>query len=467
MEADENGVLHLPSDPSEYVPDTTTFQDFTLMAQAGDYTGGPWFKRFLYDESTGQPVANDNYTSTDNPGSQLFTGKWVDNLMESRGFDVSQYDDTGGVVILDVTELDQTKLDNLDLATVGISDAEAQSMSSSEITKAKTEYLMSFADADLLQSYGATLVPYTTSSGDNFAFEVKGETLYPPHMKKGNVKAGSTDPTDVYTEDYPNEREYAIFVPYNTNVSLKNPETQATMNGSIYFGPKDENDRGVYSWNEKKETEVYFNIPEYQANIQKNVQSEEVYVGEEVKYTLSDIQFTSTDGSTQNLPPMYRPYIIDTLPEYFDVTELRFTVPDSLATTDDYIYDWLGGDDKLLGLGVVKDTKTQDSAYTVLEYLNSSGGWTPIPNPKSVLTKSENGYTSYILDYELFFEQCQDFQKNHTIRINFKSSMAATEQLPGNVEFIGRSRVAGEATNTAEVNFTQLLFNSIQQSRAL
>lgn len=103
MVDDGNGNLVLPSDPDEWVPDTTTFDEISIMAGAGDYTGGGVFRRYLYEN--GQPKLNPDYVGNSTDANILYTGKWMDNLLECVDYDVSRYDEAGGILILDVSEL--------------------------------------------------------------------------------------------------------------------------------------------------------------------------------------------------------------------------------------------------------------------------------------------------------------------------------------------------------------------------
>lgn len=429
MIENEKGELVLPSNPEDYVPDSTTFDDFTLLGNAGEYTGGSQFKRYFYED--GKAVKNEEYTSADSPANQLYTGVWMDNLLESVGYDVSQYDESGGILILDVSALSEAER-NVENADTLLADPRVKR------------------------------IGYTISAGSEFAVNVS-ETLYPPHMKQGNTKP---DGSGVYDRDYVNSKVYRVFVPYNTNLKLDQLHTEMAVDGTIYFGPKEEESgRGEYPWRISKNDGVYFKVPEIKVNGEKKVLSEKADVGQELIYTLEGVEFTNGEGTKTDLPPMYRPTITDVLPAEFDFTGLRITVP--LEHDREGIVDaWFGGEDKLLGIGVKKDSADQPQTYTILQYLSSDGAWVDVANPAYTRTE-EDGNAVYTLDYSRFFEKERDYLKEHTIRINYKTAMSAQDDCPCNVQIAGKSRVAGIRTNQATVTYIRLNYNMELQSDAV
>ena len=425
MVDDGNGNLVLPSDPDEWVPDTTTFDEISIMAGAGDYTGGGVFRRYLFEN--GQPKLNPDYVGNSTDANILYTGKWMDNLLECVDYDVSRYDEAGGILILDVSELAP----------------EDQDLENAE---------------ELLQK-GAKRIGYHYTADTNFSFAVKGDVLYPPHMV---VKYPG--------QDYPNEKVLRIFVPYTTNVSLAEPDTVFAADGTIYFGQKvegGEEHEGQFPWMQDTEDAVYFEFPDLKASGDKKVKEEqqEAAVGQEIIYTIQNVGYDASGSGSALRPPMYRPSIIDVLPEQFDFTSLRFVVSKDRDHSG-IVEEWLGGTDKLLGLGVAQEYQGQTQRYPMVEYRTKDDKWAPVPDPQ-IQREEEGDLVIYTMDYSRFFERERGYQEKHTIRINYKTTFSPEDECPGTVEIVGKSRKAGVMTNRAVVNFIQLNYYMYQLTDAL
>ena len=77
---------------------------------------------------------------------------------------------------------------------------------------------------------------------------------------------------------------------------------------------------------------VYIHVPEYNASGTKTVETKEAYAGKEITYTIKDIGIGSDDGVAGSVAaPMYRPNVVDTLPDGFDLQKLQLVLPKSMA----------------------------------------------------------------------------------------------------------------------------------------
>ena len=80
-----------------------------------------------------------------------FMGKWISNDLSNVGYDASRYDESGGAVVIDITDLE----DGID---------------------PKTE------DPDELVAHGGIPIAYQWSTAATFTFKTRGEELYPPQF---------------------------------------------------------------------------------------------------------------------------------------------------------------------------------------------------------------------------------------------------------------------------------------------
>ena len=265
------------------------------------------------------------------------------------------------------------------------------------------------------------------------------------------------------------------------------PSADELWNGiAVTNDGKGENSKDTASlghrWSQSTNALVYIHVPEYNAAGTKTVETKEAYVGKEITYTIKDIGIGSDDGVAGSAAaPMYRPNVVDTLPDGFDLQKLQFVLPKSMAdigyegynTPADY---WMGGTDDLLGTGIVGDSEKK--AYSPLEYQDKNGDWIPLEGltfekvePESgenVTVKTETGTEPgviYSCDVKDAFEQIGDYSRN--IRINFRCYWVPLTSCVGYIRLIGVSRVAGERTNTAVTSFTILNYEDKPNQEAL
>lgn len=565
----------LPEDESNWVPDTTLFSNYDVTVEVPNTSHGhsafantSQYVRYFMNED-GSLTENPNYYDPSQANSDAFYGgKWIANDLSNVGYDITKYDESGGAVILDVTNLSETDrlLENPD---------------------------------DLIQR-GAKVIGYQWTTGATFIFTARNQILYPPQFssKYNDELKGKPE------EEKITQRFYRVYTPFSNSVTVADNKRGVTVTekvrakGTIYFGgsadaaagqnlleeekrkavavdeetesntetktteaentdtaetenadttevenaekveadqetagsaetgdasdPSDEEDdyddtifadepgwvvpsadelwNGIavtndgkgenskdtaslgHRWSQSTNALVYIHVPEYNAAGTKTVETKEAYVGKEITYTIKDIGIGSDDGVAGSAAaPMYRPNVVDTLPDGFDLQKLQFVLPKSMADTGYEGYNtpadyWMGGTDDLLGTGIVGDPEKK--VYSPLEYQDKNGDWIPLEGltfekvePESgenVTVKTETGTEPgviYSCDVKDAFEQIGDYSRK--IRINFRCYWVPLTSCVGYIRLIGVSRVAGERTNTAVTSFTILNYEDKRNQEAL
>ncbi|WP_159456415.1 hypothetical protein, partial [Intestinibacillus massiliensis] len=462
----ETDTYTLPDNPEEWVPDTTVFKDFniqtTLPSSAGNAevsVNASALMRFLMG-ADGSPVINDQYADANYKPSKTdrFTGVWGSNTLDNFEYDLSKYDEIGGVVIIDVTDVPEGQ--------------------------------RAVEDPGKLVDAGGKLVGYS-ATGTSVNFESLNQILYPPHMKGGvkNPHGGENGEGITYDKDYPDARVYRVFVPYSNATNMQTSADYMRANpeaiGQIYFGPeitnKDEETgevitRGKYTWQKNdKDNVTYFYIPEGEGEGEKVVEQQEAQVGRTLTYTIRDIGYKAAKQlqGANLMPPMYRPQITDELPADYDLEAVRLYVDPEVvqASNGEYIKKWLGGEDKLIGVGVIEDEFVHKTPYPFLQYLSKDGKtWVDLDTPavtQETVTVGGKEQVCFTFDCSDMLAFNEDFYQNHTIRMNFKYALGIGEALPSNIELAGTSRVAGTRVNKAQVRFCMLDYVEEQQSDAI
>lgn len=206
--------------PDERVPNETTFSnyDVTVVVPNDGYAakayGSAWqYETYYWDEEAGVLKKNENYykMTTDMFGDKKnsdvnFMGKWISNDLSNVGYDASRYDESGGAVVIDITDLE----DGID---------------------PKTE------DPDELVAHGGIPIAYQWSTAATFTFKTRGEELYPPQF--GLNGKGEKYDDSMYDPAKKTERVYRIFLPFNNNIKGSDGQTleqDITYNGTIYIG---------------------------------------------------------------------------------------------------------------------------------------------------------------------------------------------------------------------------------------
>ena len=455
---EEDGTLYLPPNEEDWVPDETTFEDFDIAMEvpsdrnSAAYANPYQYQKYYMDPDTGALEENPAYADLNGTDvTRLFGGTWIANDLSNVDHDASAYDKSGGVVIVDVTNV-------------------------------KKEF-WEVEDPNQLVEEGGTVVGYNWNAGCNFDFVSRDFILYPPQFSKEyNANADSEK-----EKDHPTKRVYRIFAPFGNSLKLDSERrARATVNtsGVVYFGGKkdktepepqgdDNNENLGYRWYKREKAGTVLQVSSFEANGEKLVQTEEAYVGKELIYTLDGLgvgEDTTKKGDFN--APMYRPQVTDQLPEAFDLQKLQFVLPED--EVDEYskegqdpMHFWLGGKDQLAGYGVRLSDNYREE-YPILEYQNTEGKWLPVTIPEEnyytekdkIMIENGAGETVpgvvYTCDVKDFFEGVEDY--NQVIRINYRCTWVPLIACPGNVRLVGVSRVAGPRTNTAQFTFSILNF---------
>ena len=454
---EEDGTLYLPPNEEDWVPDETTFEDFDITmevpsnSQSAAYANPYQYRKYYMDPDTGALEENPAYADqTGTDVTRLFGGTWIANDLSNVEHDASAYDESGGVVIVDVTDV-------------------------------KKEF-WEVEDPNKLVEEGGTVVGYNWNAGCNFDFVSRNFKLYPPQFSKEYNE--NVDPEK--EKERPTKRVYRIFAPFGNSLKLDSQRrAQATVNtnGVVYFGGNkdknepepqgDDNENLGYRWYKREKAGTVLQVSSFDANGEKLVQTEEAFVGKELIYTLDGIGAGDEENTKGDYnAPMYRPQVTDQLPEAFDLQKLQFVLPESEVEEyskdgQDPLHFWLGGKDQLAGYGVRLSENFREE-YPILEYQNTDGKWLPVTIPEEnyyiekdkVMIKNGAGETVpgvvYTCDVKEFFEEVEDY--NQVIRINYRCTWVPLIACPGNVRLVGVSRVAGPRTNTAQFTFSILNF---------
>lgn len=583
-------------DKDNWVPDTTLFSNYDVTVEVPNsssdgkaFANTSQYVRWFMNDDGSLTENTEYYDASHVDGNALYGGKWIANDLSNVGYDLDEYDNSGGAVILDVTDLSET--DRL------------------------------LEDPDLLIEKGAQVIGYQWVKGANFVFQVRNKPLYPPQFSsKYNDEIASGSESEKTTCRY-----YRVYTPFNNSVHSNRGttvDTKVNTKGTIYFGgsndaaaaqslleeeneenavsvngadekenteitetaeaesteaetaeaettetentetadteaaeaettetetteettakadaqeteateaettaetasEEQEEDDTIFSdepgfvapasqdlwsglavntgdedaeeyasdtsslghrWSQNTSTTVYVHIPEYQASGTKTVEAKDAYAGKELTYSIKNVGVSAGDGTADSVAaPMYRPNVVDTLPEGFDLQKLQFVLPESMKNEDMYKgYNtpadfWLGGTDDLLGVGIIGDPN--DRLYSPLEYQDKNGDWHPVENlefeeitdpEESITVDTENGTEKGILyscDVKDAFETIGDYSGN--IRINYRCYWIPLTQCVGYVRLVGVSRVAGERVNTAVTNFTILNYEDKRDQEAI
>ena len=458
---EEDGTLYLPPNEEDWVPDETTFEDFDITmevpsnSQSAAYANPYQYRKYYMDPETGALEENPAYADSNGTDvTRLFGGTWIANDLSNVEHDASTYDNSGGVVIVDVTDV-------------------------------KKEF-WEVEDPNKLVEEGGTVVGYNWNAGCNFDFVSRDFKLYPPQFSKEyNVNA---DPEK--EKECPTKRVYRIFAPFGNSLKLDSERrAQATVNtnGVVYFGGNkdknepepqgDDNENLGYRWYKREKAGTVLQVSRFDANGEKLVQTEEAFVGKELIYTLDGIGAGDEENTKGDYnAPMYRPQVTDQLPEAFDLQKLQFVLPESEVEKyskdgQDPLHFWLGGKDQLAGYGVRLSENFREE-YPILEYQNTDGKWLPVTIPEEnyyiekdkVMIKNGAGETVpgvvYTCDVKEFFEEVEDY--NQVVRINYRCTWVPLIACPGNVRLVGVSRVSGPRTNTAQFTFS--ILNYLEQA---
>ena len=224
------------------VPDNTIFSSYDVKVTVPDNSnykayGSAWqYETYYWDEDDKVIKKNDNYEKMDETmfgdkknSSVNFIGKWIANDLSNVGYDAAKYDESGGAVIIDVTDLseDDQKIE----------------------------------DPDKLVELGGIPVAYQWNGNATFTFKLRNEKLYPPQFGLDENK-NKYDP-DKYDPNVKTERQYRIFLPFNNSVTGSDGnlfEQDVTYKGTIYIGDtaaqNADSDSGVVVDSEWDDTET-------------------------------------------------------------------------------------------------------------------------------------------------------------------------------------------------------------------
>lgn len=178
------------------VPDETIFSNYDITIKPPYDTtekaySESWQYTRYYRGEDGTIQENPDYwnsnkdeSGTDNKDDKddgrTYTGKWIANDLSNVDYRAEEYDNSGGAVIVDVTDVPKN--------------------------------LWETENPDDLIAKGGKLIGYRHSTGANFTFRVRNQTLYPPQF-------GENDNGDPYMPGYSTDpdkkisRAYRVFVP--------------------------------------------------------------------------------------------------------------------------------------------------------------------------------------------------------------------------------------------------------------
>ena len=547
------------------VPDETVFSNYDITIKPPYDTtekaySESWQYTRYYRGEDGTIQENPDYwnsnkdeSGTDNKDDKddgrTYTGKWIANDLSNVDYRAEEYDNSGGAVIVDVTDVSKDLWEKIE-------------------------------NPDELIDAGGKLIGYRHSTGANFTFRVRNQTLYPPQFGEDDngkpyMRGYSTDPNKKIS------RAYRVFVPFTSSIGGQRGDTvniDVQSDAYVYFGgngiasqeairaieanaensdehrvadtgvpliddrPEEEREAALH-YGEKQEDEqseenadtqeldeedsaqvqadtavldetadeqpsgtwtvdeqpgtdtkglghrllqtssatTYFTLPQYEPSGEKTLQwADAYYAGKKLVYTLENVGIanskTSGDLKLNFSAPMYRPNVVDTLPDAFDLQEIQFVFPKRLS--DDYSKDgktpadyWLGGTDPLLGVGIVGDRDQNE--YPVIEYVepgkesDKNRVWIPVDREKtgdfkllSDTAETINGEPAnvYSMDLTNYFDELGFYPK--LVRINYRCCWVPLTTCLGNVRLVGVSRIAGQRVNTINTNFNILLFKN-------
>ena len=148
----------------------------------------------------------DYYDPKKADSNAFYGGKWIANDLSNVGYDVTKYDESGGAVILDVTNLSETDrlLENPE---------------------------------DLIKK-GAKVIGYQWTTGATFIFTARNQILYPPQFSSKYNDALKDNPEN----EKITKRFYRVYTPFSNSVTVADNKRGVTVTekvrakGTIYFG---------------------------------------------------------------------------------------------------------------------------------------------------------------------------------------------------------------------------------------
>lgn len=267
---------------------------------------------------------------------------------------------------------------------------------------------------------------------------------------------GGTLHSPLYLQAHPGEnacdkRKYLFVVPYADNftpVSNNYYTLTDQMTPTVFFGaPTVSYSHSTIACND------YFEKPSLGCSITKKVQSDPAYVGQEASYTISDI----TNNS--NIP-VFNPYVIDTVPDSFEMNKIVYTLTDAEAGTNP---------DKLTFTDIFNSTSPYDFE---IKKADGSTEWVPFNSVNEVLP-AQLGESSWQIAGAK--DTVDTYLKNHPgttftqrIRINFKYSfdryesadekLGINQKIPGTITITGYPRKVLKITNNADLYYDYYYF---------
>ena len=523
-------------DPNELPPDTALFEKYDvalwLPSNGGVKTDQNQLIKWICDpedpDSLRFPDLNETYMSgrENLPQDQFYSGVWGDNHLKNMRPDlmekhekpedyVAEYDNLGGALILDVSGI--YNLDDPELI------ASYEREENPYVILDDPRY---WANGEPL----AKIVPYNMNS--DTTIRIHGEDkIYPPHMQykinhpdefleeKSDVETygdegydyGETgimlindlppeeqpeetpveqkeeepvvgpaaslmseeEPEPLEADDsnqqkYPSKRHYRLYTPYDNQFPAK-------MAGQDFVANVESEATVIYGnnllWNKNRDTKTYFQVQDADGfDGDKQVETKISAVGRPLGYMMK--QVVTPDNEQHTSVPIYSPYVLDTLPDYYDLTAIQFIMEGDIQD-EKGIDAWLASQDLLRGVGVdyrEEHIEGDEDYYKVpkfqLQMLDGEGEefWFDFVETerKREVNRYDDGTVETVWTLKAD-EQIEDYLKvnpdvtvGKVLRINYKSVFLPGDECPGRVKITGIPRISGKFTNKADFKYPRM-----------
>lgn len=278
-------------------------------------------------------------------------------------------------------------------------------------------------------------LPYTYTSqgiGSVHITKEQGGTVY--------------SPSRVEKEPDKFSKRYLLFrIPFPNNFSFQQGYAEAhdKFTPTVFFGTPQ-----VSLSRTELNCRSYFQEPKINGSLEKTVQQENMYIGQEAYYTLSKIT------NTGNIP-VFSPYIIDTLPESFDLTGFS------------YVLD-LENTEELAGFDILDVFESETPAAFEVEDADGNLAWVDLGTLEEDVSGAEPGKRIWKLTeqdkaIQTYLDNHPDSKLTHRIRIQYAYNfnkfhsddvkLDRGEVIPGTLYVYGIPRKNLSIRNTAELYF--------------